>query len=179
MHTFKRLAAVSIVAVSTVLMAAPLSLSPANKSTLIAAFKQEGVAVENPFKKWSGRIDYDPAKVEAATAQIEVDMTSYDIGDPLYADELAKKAWFDSKTYPKGTFKSTSIKPVSSTRFDATGSLTLKGRSQTITVPVTVKGTTFDGSFTISRKAFGIGDPVWDSAIDDKITVKFHLIGGR
>jgi polyisoprenoid-binding protein YceI len=85
--------------------------------------------------------------------------------------------------HPKGTFRSTAIKPVSATRFDATGTLTLKGKAQTITVPVTVAtgaaGTTFDGSFNISRKAFGIGDPVWDSTIDDNITIKFHLVGGR
>jgi polyisoprenoid-binding protein YceI len=133
--------------------------------------------------RWSGQVDYDPANVAAATAHIEVEMASYDIGDPAYSAELARKPWFDTAAHPKGTFRSTAIKPVSATRFDATGTLTLKGKAQTITVPVTVAtgaaGTTFDGSFNISRKAFGIGDPVWDSTIDDNITIKFHLVGGR
>jgi hypothetical protein len=31
----------------------------------------------------------------------------------------------------------------------------------------------------MSRKAFGIGDPIWEDAIDDKVTVKFHLVGGK
>jgi hypothetical protein len=44
---------------------------------------------------------------------------------------------------------------------------------------VTVTGSTFDGSFTISRKAFGIGDPVWEKAVEDSITIKFHLVGGK
>ncbi|HWL63724.1 MAG TPA: YceI family protein [Steroidobacteraceae bacterium] len=174
-----RFLAPALLAVSGLLMAAPLAVGPATKSTLTATFKQEGVSVENPFLKWSGQVDYDPANVAASTAQVEVDMGSYDIGDPLYSAELAKKSWFDTATHPKGTFRSTSIKPVSATRFDATGTLTLKGRSQTITVPVTVNGNTFDGTFTISRKAFGIGDPVWDGTVDDKITIKFHLVGGR
>jgi polyisoprenoid-binding protein YceI len=168
----------ALLAVSGLLMAAPLSVGPATKSTLTAAFRQQGVSVENPFTRWSGRIDYDAKNVAAASAQIEVDMASYDIGDPLYAAELAKKSWFDTAAHPKGTFRSTAIKPVSATRFDATGTLTLKGKSQTITVPVTVNGTTFDGTFTISRKAFGIGDPVWDEAVEDRITIKFHLVGG-
>jgi len=174
-----RFLAPALLAVSGLLMAAPLAVGPATKGTLTATFKQEGVAVENPFLKWSGQVNYDPANVAASTAQIEVDMGSYDIGDPLYSAELAKKSWFDTATHPKGTFKSTSIKPVSATRFDATGTLTLKGKSQTVTVPVTVNGNTFDGTFTISRKAFGIGDPVWDGTVDDKITIKFHLVGGR
>jgi polyisoprenoid-binding protein YceI len=179
MKSLHRLLAPALLAASGLLLAAPLSVGPASKGTLTATFKQEGAAIENPFMRWSGQVDYDPKNVAAATAQIEVDMASYDIGDPLYAAELAKKAWFDTATYPKGTFRSTAIKPVSATRFDATGTLTLKGKSQAITVPVTVNGTTFDGSFTISRKAFGIGDPKWDGAIDDSITVKFHLVGGR
>jgi hypothetical protein len=37
----------------------------------------------------------------------------------------------------------------------------------------------FDGSFNMSRKAFGIGDPVWEGTVDDKVVVKFHLVGGK
>jgi polyisoprenoid-binding protein YceI len=179
MQIKKRFLAGALLAASTLLMAAPLTVGPANKSTLTATFKQEGVSVENPFTRWSGKIDYDAANVAGATAQIEVETGSYDIGDPAYSAELAKKSWFDTATHPKGTFRSTSIKPVSATRFDATGTLTLKGKSQTITVPVTVMGTTFEGTFNISRKAFGIGDPVWEGTVDDRITIKFRLIGGR
>jgi polyisoprenoid-binding protein YceI len=179
----RRWAGWGLLAVVTLAVAAPLPVGPATKSTLTATFRQQGVAVENPFTKWSGRIEYDPQNVAAATAQIDVEMASYDIGDPLYAAELAKKSWFDTGTHPTGTFRSTAIKAVSATRFEATGTLTLKGKSQAITFPVTVGtaggATTFDGGFTISRKAFGIGDPVWDDAVDDKITVKFHLVGGR
>jgi polyisoprenoid-binding protein YceI len=179
MRTLHRFLAPVLLAAAGLALAAPLAVGPASKSTLTATFKQEGASIENPFLKWSGQIDYDAKNVAAAKASIDVEMASYDIGDPMYAGELAKKLWFDTATHPKGTFRSTAIKPVSATRFDATGTLTLKGKSQTITVPVTVNGNTFDGSFTISRKAFGIGDPVWDGAIDDKITIKFHLVGGR
>jgi polyisoprenoid-binding protein YceI len=183
MQPVKRILGVTLLAASGLLMAAPIAVGPAGKSTLTATFKQQGAAVENPFTRWSGQVDYDPRNVAAATARIEVEMASYDIGDPAYSAELARKPWFDTATHPKGSFRSTAIKPVTATRFDATGTLTLKGKSQTITVPVTVAtgaaGTTFDGSFNISRKAYGIGDPVWDSSIDDSITIKFHLVGGR
>ncbi len=168
---------------SSILMAAPLSVGVNTKSTLTATFKQEGAAVESPFKRFSGKIDYDAANPAAASATIEVDMSSLDIGDPAYNDEIAKRAWFDSKTYPKGVFKSTSIKPLAPNRFQAQGQLTLKGRVVAVTLPVTVSatgtGAVIDGSFEISRKAFGIGEPSWDSVLDDKVILKFHLIGGR
>lgn len=173
----------ALIAASGLLMAADLNVGPGTKSTLTATFRQEGVPVENPFTRFSGRIQYDPKNVAAATAVIEVDMTSYDIGDPAYNAEVAKASWFDSGAHPKAVFRSTAVKAVSATRFDATGTLTLKGRTQTVTVPVTVAagaaGATFDGTFNISRKAFGIGSPVWDSVLEDQVAVKFHLVGGR
>jgi polyisoprenoid-binding protein YceI len=170
-----------LAAASSLLMAAQLNVGPQTKSTLTATIKQAGVSVENPFTLFKGTIVYDPKNVAAATALIEVEMASLDIGDPAYVAELRKKAWFDTAAFPKAVFKSTAIKPVNAGRFDATGTLTVKGKVQTITVPVAVNaaGTTFDGSFVISRKAFGIGDPIWEDTVDDKVTVKFHLVSGK
>jgi polyisoprenoid-binding protein YceI len=170
-----------LAAVSGLLMAAQLNVGPASKSTLTATFRQEGVSVESPFTAFKGTVNYDPKNAAAATALIEVEMASLDLGDPAYNAELRKKSWFDTATYPKAVFKSTAIKAVNAGRFDATGTLTVKGSVLTITVPVTVNpaGTTFDGSFAFSRKAFGIGDPIWEDAVDDKVTVKFHLVGGK
>jgi polyisoprenoid-binding protein YceI len=176
MRSTKQIIAAGMVLMSGLLVAAPLAVGPATKSTLTATFKQEGVAVDCPFTRFTGQIDYDPQNVAAATASIEVDMQSLDIGDPAYSAELAKKSWFDSATYPRGVFKSTAIKPLAANRFEATGQLTLKGKVQTLTVPVTVAAGSFDGSITISRKAFGIGDPIWEEALDDKVVVKFHLV---
>ena len=163
--------------------AADLNVGPSGGSTVTAAFKQEGSEVESPFKRFSGHISYDPANVAAATALIEVETGSYDIGDEAYNAEVRKKSWFDSAAHPKAQFKSTSIKAAAAGSFQATGQLTLKGRVQTVTVPVKVstgpKGTVFDGSFPISRKAFGIGDPIWEGSLDDKVTIRFHLVGGK
>jgi hypothetical protein len=35
--------------------------------------------------------------------------------------------------------------------------------------------TSFDGSFDLSRKIFGIGDSSWEDVLDDKVRVRFHL----
>lgn len=176
------LAAIPILACG-LLMAAELNVGPATKSTVVATFKQEGVAVDSPFTRFTGTISYDPQNVAAARAVLAVETASLDIGDPAYNAEVAKKSWFDSATYPRGEFRSTTIKPLAVNRFEATGTLTIKGRTQTISVPVSVgtsaAGTVFDGSFTISRKAFGIGDSTWDGVLDDQVVVKFHLLGAR
>jgi polyisoprenoid-binding protein YceI len=152
----------------------------AARSTIIATFKQENVPVDASFKRFNGRVDYDPTKPNASKAAIEVETGSFDMGTEDYNAEVRKKAWFDSATYPKATFISTSVKPGAAGHFDATGALTLKGKSQTLTVPVTATqgGTTmvFEGALEISRKYFGIGDPEWNDVVDDKVRIKFHLV---
>lgn len=150
------------------------------KSTIVATFKQEGVAVDAPFKKFSGHIVYDASKVAAATAMIEVETGSLDMGSEEYNAEVRKKSWFDSATYPKAVFQSSSIKPDGVNKFIAAGTLSIKGKAVSLSVPVTVQTVSginaFDGSIVISRTAYGIGDPAWNDVIDDKVTVHFHLV---
>jgi polyisoprenoid-binding protein YceI len=150
------------------------------KSTIVAKFKQTGVPVDSYFKTFTGRIVYDPANVAAASAAIDVITGSLDIGDEAYNAEVRKKQWFDTATYPSANFKSTAIKATGAGKFDATGTLTVKGKAQTVTVPITVQktadGDTFDGALDISRKAFGLGDPAWEDVLEDKVNVRFHLV---
>ena len=159
--------------------AGPANIDP-SKSTLVVTFKQENVPVDAPFKRFNGHIDYDPALPTASKAAVEITTASLDLGSEDYNSEVRKKDWLDSGTYPTATFISTAIKPGAAGHFDATGVLTLKGKTQTLTVPVTVgkagAATSFDGDLTISRSYFGIGDKEWNDVLDDKVRVKFHII---
>jgi polyisoprenoid-binding protein YceI len=152
----------------------------ASKSSIIATFRQENVPVDAPLKKFNGRIDYNAAQPSAAKAALEVDTGSLDLGSSDYDSEVRKKEWLDSATYPKASFISTSVKPGAAGHFDATGTLTMKGKTQTLTVPVTVSqagnAMVFDGAFEISRAYFVIGSKDWNDVVDDKVRVRFHLV---
>jgi polyisoprenoid-binding protein YceI len=172
----------STIAVTIVFVAAAAGdpTIDASKSSIISTFRQENVPVDAPFKKFNGRIDYDAAQPGAAKAALEVDTASLDMGSSDYDAEVRKKDWMDSGTYPKANFISTSVKPGATGHFDATGTLTLKGKTQTLTVPVTVgkAGTAmvFDGAFEISRAYFNIGDKEWNDVVADRVKVRFHLV---
>jgi polyisoprenoid-binding protein YceI len=63
-----------------------------------------------------------------------------------------------------------------------TGTLTIKGKAQTVSFPMTVgqQGAeqTFDGSLPISRLKFDIGTGEWKdtSTVADEVTIKFHIV---
>ncbi len=64
----------------------------------------------------------------------------------------------------------------------AKGTFTLKGKSAPQTVVFTTtsapQGQWIDGSFTISRLAFGVGQGEWSdtSTLDDAVQIQFHIL---
>jgi len=167
--------------------AATASAAPIDgaKSTVITTSKQMNVAVDGKFKKISGDVTFDPAKPAAGSAHVNIDITSYDIGSPEYNDTLKGAEWFDSKTYPQATFVSSSITPAGDGKLTVAGKLTIKGKTQDVSVPLTYKTaggvTTFDGVTAIKRLAYGIGSGEWKdtSVVADEVDIKFHLVVGK
>ena len=149
-------------------------------SSIVATFTQQRAAVDAPFRSFSGTISYSAARPQDTTATLLVDVTSLDLGDADASAELRKPAWFDSARFPQATFHSSTVRAGAGGHFDVTGTLTIKGRSQLITVAIARQpgagGNAFDGSFELSRRAFGIGDATWDSVLDDRVRVRFHLL---
>lgn len=154
----------------------------ANQSTLAFGYKQMGVAMSGKFNQFSAQISFDPARLEKAQAKIEVSLASIDTGSTDADEEVAGKLWFDARNYPIASFVSSGVRQLSGNRYQATGKLTIKGRTQEISAPVTFtpdgnKGI-FDGSFNIKRLAYGIGEGEWRDlgTVADDIQIVFHLV---
>ncbi|WP_179401851.1 YceI family protein [Burkholderia guangdongensis] len=154
----------------------------AAKSKVSVIAKQMNVPTEGVFKKFSAQVRFDPAKAAQGSAQVSIDVGSYDLGDPMYNDQVAGKDWFDAKDYPRATFVSTAIAPAGGNKYNVTGKLTIKGKTQTLTVPVTVTQSgatqTFDGVLPIKRSAFDVGTGEWKdtSVVADDVQIKFHIV---
>lgn len=176
----KRILIPALLAVATAAVAASSVPVDAGKSRITASFTQMNVAVDGNFKAFKGSVNYDPANPAASSAELSIDTASFDIGDEEYNAEVRKKEWFDSKTFPAATFKSTAIRALGPDRFEATGTLSLKGKTQTVKAPVTVKTTggirSYSGEMPISRATFAMGDAGWNEVLDDKVIVKFLIV---
>lgn len=162
--------------------AAEFNLVQTDKSTLAFAYKQMGVPMEGNFGKFGVRINFDPARVNAARAQIEVDLASIDTGSNEANDEVAGKQWFNTKMFPSAQFVSTGAKALGGNRYEVLGKLTLKGKALDVTAPFTFRqegaAGIFDGAFILKRLDYAIGEGAWTdvSAVANEIQIKFHVV---
>ncbi|SAK65327.1 YceI family protein [Caballeronia temeraria] len=156
-----------------------------SKSTVTATSKQMNVPTDGKFNKFSAQIAFDPAKPTAGTANITIDTGSYDLGDDDYNKQVRGAEWFDAGKYPTATFVSSAIAPAGGNKYNVTGKITIKGKSQTVTVPVTVtqQGATetFDGALPIKRTQFDVGTGEWKdtSIVADDVVIKFHIVAAK
>ena len=155
------------------------------RSRIVAQFRQMNVPGEGSFGRFAAQVAYDPARIAQARAQIEIDITSFDIGFDDYNAEVMSRQWFDAKAFPKATFVTTSARPIDASRFEAAGKLTIKGRTVEVAVPVTVTADgamlAFDGVLPIRRLQFGIGEGEWKdtSVVADEVRIRFHIAARR
>lgn len=163
------------------LASAVLKTEPAG-SSVSAVFKQLNVPVEAKFRKFSAQIDFDAAKPAAAKATVEIDIPSFDLGDPDYNKEVLKKEWFNAAQFPKASFVSSAITPGAAGKFTVAGKLTIKGKTTDVSFPLTLKQEAghqvFDGALPIKRLTFNIGDGEWKdtSVVADEVIIKFHVV---
>jgi polyisoprenoid-binding protein YceI len=176
-----RIALVTAGLLASSAFAAPLKVDAA-KSSVGVTFKQMGVAVDAKFNKLVAQVDYDAAKPENAKASVEIDVASFDLGDPDYSAEVRKKEWFHAIQFPKATFNSTKIRAIGPGKLEVVGKLTLKGKSTDLQFPLSVKkeggAQVFEGSVPIKRLVFGIGDGEWKdtSVVADEVAIKFRIV---
>jgi polyisoprenoid-binding protein YceI len=151
------------------------------QSAISFEFRQMGVPVAGGFKRFTTQMVFDPAKPEAASARIEIDLASIDAGSPEADDESAGKLWFNRSVYPKAVFVSSQIRALGNNRFEMRGMLMLKGKSRDMIVPVTFSpgknAATFDGAFILKRLEFGIGEGMWAdvATVANEVQVKFRI----
>jgi polyisoprenoid-binding protein YceI len=140
--------------------------------------RQMGVPVEGRFASWKAELAFDPQAPQSGRVGFSIDTGSARLGGEDIEAELRKPEWFDVVKFPQARFRSSAIKAAGPGRYEVTGDLTIKGRSQQLVVPVALDGRTASGRFTIRRLGFGIGGGDWSdtSLVADEVEVHFKLV---
>ncbi len=154
-----------------------------NKSKIEFFATQNGSKVNGSFKKFKGKINFDPNLLDKNSVEIEVDTSSIDIPF-LEAMETAKSVgWLATETYSKAIFKSNNfIAMPGKNNFLAKGVLQLKGKAVPINLNFNLKAINERyayaiGSVVLKRSDFNIGDKNINKSngVLDEVLVNFEI----
>ncbi len=155
------------------------------KSNVNIVFKQMNVPVEAKFRKFDAQIDFNHAQPESSKASVNIDIASFDLGDPEFNKEVMKKEWFDAAHFPRASFVSTTIKPIANDKLSVSGKLTIKGKTTDVSFPLAHHqqggNDIFDGALPIKRLAFNIGEGEWKDTdmVADEVVIKFRVVAAQ
>lgn len=153
-------------------------------STISFTYYQMGSRVYGTFRTFRtfrGTLTFDTQNPAGSRAGLVIDLGSIDAGSTDANDELKKPAWFDTAAYPRATFQSTAVKALGDDRYLISGTLSLRGITREVQVPVMLKSENaigiFDGELILRRADFKLGEGEWaDSFVSSEITIRFRMV---
>ncbi|MBV1774374.1 YceI family protein [Burkholderiaceae bacterium DAT-1] len=178
---FTRSAMAAVIAASTLTVgyARPVD---AKKSEVAFVFTQMNVPVTGRFKAFVADAEFAPAHPEQGKVSVSIDLLGTDAGSPDANESLKTDAWFASKRFPRATFTASGFKAIAGGKFEATGTLSLKGRTAQVTIPFSSRtdaaGQWLEGAFPLQRLSWKIGEGEWADVgtVADAVQVKFRLL---
>lgn len=137
------------------------------KSTLGFVGSQGGSSFDGRFTQWNAAIDFDPANPGGSHALVTIDMASASTGDSSKDQALPQSDWFDIKSFPQAKFEATSFRAIGGDRYEAVGTLTIRGVTKSVVLPFV-----FDqqggrghakGRLDLVRTDYGVGQGAWST----------------
>jgi polyisoprenoid-binding protein YceI len=144
--------------------------------------------VRGAFNEFEGTATVD-GDLSNASIEVTIQAASIDTRNEQRDGHLKSNDFLAMDEYPTITFRSTSVVPQGDSTLEVTGDLTIKGTTQSVTIPFEFEGAAtdpfgnqrigFEGSVTINRKDYGV---TWNAALEsggvlvsEKITLEFEV----
>ncbi|MBG0833257.1 YceI family protein [Planomonospora sp. ID67723] len=165
------------------------TLDPAHTRIGFVARHAMVTKVRGAFNEFEGTAVLDGDNPAGSTAAVTIKAASIDTRNAQRDEHLRSNDFLGMETYPEITFTSTSVRQTGEADFEVTGDLTIKGVTNSVTIPFTYEGAAtdpfgnvrvgFEGSVTINRKDYGV---TWNAALEtggvlvsDKIVLEFEV----
>jgi polyisoprenoid-binding protein YceI len=165
------------------------TLDPAHTRIGFVARHAMVTKVRGAFNEFEGTATIDGTNPAVSHVQVAIKAASIDTRNAQRDEHLRSNDFLAMAEYPQITFTSTSVSQTGDDTFEVTGDLTIKGVTNTITVPFEFEGAAkdpfgnervgFEGSVTINRKDYGI---TWNAALEtggvlvsEKVTLEFEI----
>ena len=139
--------------------------------------------VDGLFKNFDVTIATTKTDFSDAVFELSADAASINTEVEMRDNDLKSANFFDVATYPKITFKSTSIKPDGQNKYKLTGNLTIHGVTKPVTMDLSYRGTTdnpmskkkdagFKLTGTLKRSDFNVGSKTSTAIVSDEVEIK-------
>ncbi|KCZ91117.1 YceI family protein [Hyphomonas jannaschiana] len=135
------------------------------------------------FESFDVSLTGDASDPASARADAVIDMTSLDIANDSFAQELMGPKFFDTARYPQAVFRTLSVTPGENGGAEVNGELTLHGQTRPVTLDVRFNGTAFDAirgaqvagfsaSTVIDRTDFGVS--AFSGLVTDEVRIEIQ-----
>jgi polyisoprenoid-binding protein YceI len=151
------------------------------QSRLGFQYRAMGAPAEGEFRRYVADIQWDVSKPADARIRLDVDTGSIDAGLSDATAEAANSEFFDSRRHPWARFISSAVQPRDKGRYLVQGTLTIKGLSHPVSLPVLLRADgpaqQLRGTFVLKRLDYGIGQGEWadTSALANEVQVAFSF----
>jgi polyisoprenoid-binding protein YceI len=137
--------------------------------------------VKGAFNTFEGTLDYDGTDKKLISVQGSISTASIDTNNEKRDEHLNTDKYFNTGTYPKMEFRSTSVETLGDDRFEITGNLKVLGANHEVVLPATITGPVEDprgnwrigieSAAVLNRRDLGItSSPA--AMIGDKIKIR-------
>ena len=164
-------------------------LDPAHTRIGFVARHAMVTKVRGQFNEFEGSAVVDADDFTKSSAQLTIQATSIDTRNEQRDGHLKSNDFLSLEEYPQITFVATDVRQSGPTSLELTGDLTIRGVTNSVTIPFEFEGAAtdpfgnlrvgFEGSTVINRKDYGI---TWNAALEtggvlvsDKITLEFDV----
>ncbi|RYD44545.1 MAG: hypothetical protein EOP63_05365 [Sphingomonadales bacterium] len=144
-----------------------------------------GEAVDGRFGRWRAAIRFSPDELAKSTIRVTVDLASADTSDSQRDDSLKSSDFFDVGAHPNAVFTARDIRHLGGEKYEARGTLDLRGTSKPATLRFTLRidgdRARVAGTARIDRTAFGVGQGEWAAtdAIAAAVDIAFSFNATR
>lgn len=130
------------------------------------------------FDAPKGSVVFDPEHVNSSSFNLSVAANTFKTNSNARDKDMKSDKYFDVAKYPEIRFKSSKIEKKGD-QFQATGTLTIKDVSKTVTIPFEAKknndgGYALSGTFELNRLDYKVGESNWK--LKDIVTVTVKAI---
>lgn len=153
-----------------------------NDSHVKFTASQQGNEFTGEFENFDALITFDKDALEKASVTATIDIASIDAGDKERNGSLPGTDWFNVKAFPKAVFASNDFVKTGENAYEARGTLSMKGKSQPLTLPFTLDITgaraEMDGKVTLDRTLWEVGAGNWstDEWVSTKVVVDVKIV---